>query len=86
MFDVSQLARTSAKSKLPWREPRMTFIWLRADGPIVAAHTVDEKRRMIAACAEADCVLAVRQVQYPVRQEVMVIDDLAEARRAFGDG
>jgi hypothetical protein len=82
-FDTSALIRTSEKRSIPWRETKLTFILLRADAPIVSAYTVADKRAMLASLLEDDQVLAVRQIQYPQHQEVMVIDDLDAARRAL---
>jgi hypothetical protein len=32
-----------------------------------------------------DCLPAVRQARYPMRQDVMVVDDAEPARRALAD-
>jgi hypothetical protein len=85
MLDTSQLARTSSKRGLRWRDPALTFIWLREGDPIVAAHKIEDKRAALSSCAAEDRILAVRQVRYPLRVEVMVIDDLSEARRALAE-
>jgi hypothetical protein len=84
MLDTTQLARTSEKRNLRWRDTKLTLIWLRRSGPVVVAHTVADKRMMLSEAADGDDVLAVRQVQYPTRQEVMVIDDRASVREALG--
>jgi hypothetical protein len=38
---------------------------------------------MLSDATDVDDVLAVRQVQYPTRQEVMVVDDRDSAREAL---
>jgi hypothetical protein len=87
MFDTTQLTSTSSKRGLRWRDPSLTFIWLRADGPIVSAYTVADKSHVLDSCAENDRILAVRRLTFPTHQEVMVIDDLGEVRRSLdGDG
>lgn len=83
MFDTGQLAPTSSKERLRWRDPRLTFIWLRADGRVVVASTTADKLNAVRSCGLDDCVLAARQVQFPHRVDVMVVDDLAKARRAL---
>ena len=83
MLDTTGLTPTSSKQKLPWREPALTFLWLRADGPIVSAYKIEDKLDVVASCGPDDHVLALRQVQFPRRQEVMVVDDLEQARRAL---
>jgi hypothetical protein len=74
---------TSTKANLRWRDTSLTFVCLRRDGALEVAHTVADKAALITAVGPEDCVLAVRQVQYPTRQEVMVVDDLAAPREAL---
>lgn len=83
-FDTSNLAPTSSKVRLRWRDTSLTFIRLGADGVLEVAHTIVGKALMLEALQRGDCLLAVRQVQYPTRQEVMVVDDVARARQALG--
>jgi hypothetical protein len=83
MFDTAELTPTSAKRGLRWRDTSLTFIWLRAGGPIAAAHTIADKLKVISECGRDDRVLAVRQKSYPTRQEVMVIDDFSPVRDAL---
>jgi hypothetical protein len=85
MLDTSQLTKASTKSGLRWRDTGLTFIWVREDGPIVSAHKIADKLSMIEECGADDCVLAVRQVQYPTRQQVLVIDQFDVVRRALSD-
>jgi hypothetical protein len=82
MYDVSQLTPTSQK-RLNWRDTSLTFVWLRADAPIEVACKIEHKRRVVGSCSAADRILAVRQLRYPTRQDVMAIDDLEAARRAL---
>jgi hypothetical protein len=84
-FDTSRLTRTSEKRSVPWRDTKLTFIWLRAEGPIVSAYKIVDKRHVFENLRQGDQVLAVRQQQYPTHQEVMVIDDLDAARQALTD-
>lgn len=70
---------------VPWRDTKLTLIWLRADAPITAAYTIADKRAMLASLEGDDQLLAVRQVQYPQHQEVMVVDDLDVARQALAE-
>lgn len=79
MFDTTQLTRTTSKKNLKWRDPSLTFIWLRANGPIVAAHIIADKIHLLTSCGDDDAVLAVRKVGYPTHQEVMVVDDMSAA-------
>ena len=82
-FNTSYLTPTSSKSKLKWREPKLTFILVGADGVFRSAHTTEDKLRLLDAYEEHDCLLAVRQVQFPLHQEVMVVDTLDQARLAL---
>lgn len=77
-FDTTELTPTSDKRGLRWRDTALTLIWLRDRGPITVAHTIADKLEAVTECGKKDRILAVRQVQYPMRQEVMVVDNLAE--------
>lgn len=79
-LERAQVVRTSEKRSLPWRDTRLTFIGLLASGTILPAYTLADKRELLEAIREGDRLLAVRQVQYPPRQEVMLVDDLDQAR------
>jgi hypothetical protein len=83
MYDISQLTPTSEKRNLNWRDTSLTFICLRAEEPTEVACTIEDKRRVVASCSAADRILAVRQLRYRTRQDVMAIDDLEAARRAL---
>lgn len=83
VFDASALPRTSDKTSLRWRETTLTFVCIRADGRIETAYTLVAKTAMLQSLASDDCLLAARQVQYPTRQEVMVVDDLPSVREAL---
>jgi hypothetical protein len=86
VYDTSGLSRTSTKRELPWRETSLTFIRISADARIQVAHTIADKRLMLDALRSVeDCLLAVRQARYPMRQDVMVVDDAEPARRALAD-
>jgi hypothetical protein len=76
-----KLAHRSEKRNLRWRDTSLALIWLPTDGPVVVAHTIADKRKMLWDATDADDVLAVRQVQYPTRQEVLVVDDRDSARK-----
>ncbi len=84
MFDTSSLQPASAKSNLHWRDPSLTLLWLRVDGPIEVAHLLNDKRRLLSSCGADDQILAIRQVPYPNRQQVLVIDDLDAVRGELG--
>jgi hypothetical protein len=71
MYDVSHLTPTSEKRDLKWRDSSLTFVWLRAEAPIEVAYKIEDKRRVVGSCSAADSILAVRQLLYPTRQEVM---------------
>jgi hypothetical protein len=83
VFDTSQLTPTSSKQGLRWRDTALTLVWVRAEGPIEVAHKLADKRTMVEACGPEDRLLAVRYVQFPPRQEVMVVDDRERAREAL---
>jgi hypothetical protein len=84
MFDTSELPATSSKKNLPWRETRLGFLLLRGDGPVVHAHRLDDKRKLLEGCGPDDRLLAIRMQQYPPRPEVLVVDDLDTVRQALG--
>jgi hypothetical protein len=83
MYDTSALSTTSSKNKLPWRETRLGFLLVGADGRITQAHTLDEKRALLNLCTANDRLLAIRMQQYPPRPEVLAVDDLDAARDAL---
>jgi hypothetical protein len=85
MLDTDHLTKASTKSSLRWRDTGLTFIWIPEAGPIVSAHKIADKLDIVDRCSADDCVLAVRQVQYPRRQEVLVIDQLDVVRQALSD-
>lgn len=84
-YDASKLIRTSEKRAVPWRDTRLTFIWLRSNGPISSAYTIADKRQILENALAEDLVLAVREVRFPQHQEVMVIDEIDTARAALED-
>jgi hypothetical protein len=51
----------------------------------VSVYTIGEKLDLLAKRRQQDQILAVRQVQYPIHQEVMVIDDPDAAYQALSD-
>jgi hypothetical protein len=83
MFDTSGLTPASTKANLRWRDTSLTFIWLRDGAPIEAAHRLEDKRRVVSECSSEERILAVRPVQYPNRQQVLVVDDLEAVRQAL---
>jgi hypothetical protein len=50
---------------------------------VAVAHTIEDKRQILTEARDSDDLLALRQVQYPTRQEVMVIDDREAPRQAL---
>lgn len=50
---------------------------------MVVAHKIADKLEVLASRSPEEVVLAIRQVQYPTRQEVMVVDDVATALAAL---
>jgi hypothetical protein len=83
--ETSSLSPASDKKNLRWRETALTLMWLRSDGPVEVAHTLADKRRIVASCRASDRVLALRAVQFPPRQEVLVVDDIESVRVALTD-
>lgn len=77
MFDTTQLTRSSSKMNLRWRDPSLTLILLSEKRPICVAHLIADKIDLLTDCSGEDVVLAVRQVNYPMRQEVMVVDEIS---------
>jgi hypothetical protein len=74
-----RLTRTSEKPQIPWREPRVALVLLRAEGRAEQSHVITEKLRLVEACGPKDHLLAVwMQLRHPV---VLWVDDL-EAPRA----
>ena len=83
IFDTSSRSTTSSRKNLPWRETRLGFRLLGADGEITQAHRLGEKRELVDRCGVADTLLVIRMQQYQARPEALVVDDLDAARNAL---
>ncbi len=83
MFDTTALPTTSSKTDLDWRKTRLGFLLLSADGPIVQAHQLADKRDLVNRCRPEDRLLAIRPMRFPDRPEVLLVDDLDAARKAL---
>ena len=81
MIDVSGLPKTSEKRKIPWRENRVAFLLVRADGSVEQSHLLAEKRRLVEECGERDQLLVVRMLRF--HPEVLWVDDLDAPRDAL---
>ena len=81
MIDTTGLPRTSEKNKFPWRENRVAFLLVRADGSLEQSHLLAEKRRLLDECRVHDQLLAVRMMRF--HPEVLAVDDLESARSAL---
>jgi hypothetical protein len=83
VFDTELLAKTSSKRDLHWRKTELTLLLVRSSGEISQAYKLDEKRAMLAVLDPADCVLAIRTLQFPKHPEVLVVDDVSALRDAL---
>lgn len=83
MFDTNALPATSSKKILAWRETRLGFLLLQADGQIAQGHRLAEKRELLDRCGPDDRLLVIRMQQFPTRPEVSVVDYVDAARSAI---
>ncbi len=81
MIDTAGLPRTSEKTKFPWRENRVAFLLVRADGTLEQSHLLAGKRRLLDESGTQDQLLAVRMMRF--HPEVLAVDDLEPARSAL---
>jgi hypothetical protein len=85
MFDASALPATTTKARIRWRATDVTLIRLGADGVATPAYLLDDKRLLVDRCSGEDLLLLVRPLKVPPRLEVLVVDDLDQARSALVD-
>jgi hypothetical protein len=83
MFDTKQLAKTSSKRDLHWRQTELTLLRVSSTGEISQAYKLDEKRSMLAGLMHEDCLLAIRTLKFPNHPEVLVVDDVSAVRSAL---
>ena len=81
VIDTNTLSRTSEKRNIPWRENRISFLLVRANGHLEQSHLLAEKRQLAAECGVDDRLLAIRMLRF--RPVVLWVDDLDEARAAL---
>lgn len=79
-FDGSALRQASDAPHLPFRARHVTLVRIQPDGVISQAKGVEEKRAMLKALDDADCILAAWTGQYST--DVFFVDD----RRALTEG
>jgi len=79
-FDASGLRRASAIRKLPWLASSVALIHVNAAGVVSQAATPPQKRRLLGDAIGRDLVLVAWRGQWG--QEVLVVDDLRQARAA----
>jgi hypothetical protein len=79
-FDASGLRRASAIRKLPWLASSIALIHVNAAGVVSQAATPPQKRRLLDDAIARDLVLDAWRGQWG--QEVLVVDDLRQARAA----
>ncbi len=64
VIDTRTLPTTSENRKIPWRENRISFLLVHADGQLEQSHLLAEKRRLADACGPDDRLLAVRRMRF----------------------
>lgn len=79
-FDASALRRASATGRLPWLASSVVLIHVTAAGVVTQASTPLQKRRLLDDATTRDLVLVAWKGQWG--QEILLVDDLREARAA----
>ena len=82
-FDASGLRPASAIRKLPWLAPSVALLHINVSGVVAQASTPPQKRRLLDDATARDLVLVAWRGQWG--QEILLVDDLRQARRAVHD-
>ena len=82
-FDACALRRASAIRKLPWLASSPALIHINVSGVVSQAVTPPQKRRLLDDATTRDLVLAAWRGQWG--QEILLVDDLRQARAAVKD-
>jgi hypothetical protein len=79
-FDASALRPATAVRKLPWLASSVALVHINVAGVVAQASTPPQKRRLLDEATARDLVLVVWRGQYG--PEILLVDDLRQARRA----
>jgi hypothetical protein len=82
-FDASALRPASAIRKLPWLASTVALVHINVTGVVAQATTPPQKRRLLDDATTRDLVLVAWRGQWG--QEILLVDDLRQARRAAQD-
>jgi hypothetical protein len=82
-FDASGLRRASGVRKLPWLASSVALVHINVAGVVAQAGSPPQKRRLLDDATARDLTLVVWRGQYG--PEILLVDDLRQARRAVRD-